>query len=255
MRFHLLGLIMLAAASCGVRNVNYYYFPAVSVSAKIAQDSAMVTYLKPYRDSLAVFTSGLVGKTDTGYFTERPSSNLGSLCADLVLRSADSVLFAKTGMRADLSVLNLGGLRTALPSGGITMGNMYEVMPFENSVVVVKLSGMAMDSLFRHVLKRGGDPISGLKLEVDEKQQYVAWLGARRFDSRRDYWVATSDYLAFGGDGFAMFIRPLDIVYTGITVRKALAEGIQHETTKWGVVQKRTERRIVYANEASVPKK
>jgi 2',3'-cyclic-nucleotide 2'-phosphodiesterase (5'-nucleotidase family) len=255
MRFHLLGLIMLAAASCGVRNVNYHYFPAVSVSAKIAQDSAMLSYLKPYRDSLTVFTSGLVGKTDTGYFAERPSSNLGSLCADLVLRTGDSVLFANTGMHADLSVLNLGGLRTALPSGSITMGNMYEVMPFENNVVVVKLSGMAMDSLFRHVLKRGGDPISGLKLEVDEKSNYTAILGERRFDSRRDYWVATSDYLALGGDGFAMFNKPLDIVYTGISVRRALTVGIQHETAKLGVVQKRTERRIVYANEAAVPKK
>jgi 2',3'-cyclic-nucleotide 2'-phosphodiesterase (5'-nucleotidase family) len=132
---------------------------------------------------------------------------------------------------------------------------MYEVMPFENNVVVVKLSGMAMDSLFRHVLKRGGDPISGLKLEVDEKLNYTAILGERRFDSRRDYWVATSDYLALGGDGFAMFNRPLDIMYTGISVRRALIIGIQQETAKLGVVQKRTERRIVYANEASVPKK
>ena len=255
MRMLFYGLLAIVAVSCGVRNLQYFYFPAVSVSNKIQRDSSMVNYLKPYKDSLTVFTAGYVGKTDTGYFTERPSSNLGSLCADLVLRTGDSVLFDRTGVHADLSVLNLGGLRTALPSGSITMGNMYEVMPFENNVVVVKLSGMAMDSLFRHVLKRGGDPISGLKLEVDEKSNYTAILGERRFDRRRDYWVATSDYLALGGDGFAMFNRPLDIMYTGISVRRALIIGIQQETAKLGVVQKRTERRIVYANEASVPKK
>jgi len=129
------------------------------------------------------------------------------------------------------------------------------VIPFENSVVLLKLSGGAMDSLFRHIIRRGGEPISGLKLEVDEKLQYTAWLGQRRFDSRRDYWVATSDYLAFGGDGFTMFKSPMQIVYLKKTVRDVLIDGVQSETRRYGVVQKRTERRIVYANEAGVPKK
>jgi 2',3'-cyclic-nucleotide 2'-phosphodiesterase (5'-nucleotidase family) len=250
-----LGLITVLCVSCGVRNFQYYYFPAVSVSNQLQRDSSMVNYLKPYKDSLKVFTAGNVGKTDTGYFTERPSCNLGNLCADLVLRTADSVLFSKTKMHADMAVLNLGGLRTALPNGLITMGNMYEVMPFENNVVVVKVHGSAMDSLFRHIIQRGGEPVSGLKLEVDEKQQYIAWIGGKRFDSRRDYWVATSDYLALGGDAYTMFKSSGEIVYTRISVRNALAGGIWYETVRYGVVQRRTERRVVYANEASVPKK
>ena len=151
--------------------------------------------------------------------------------------------------------MNVGGLRTALPNGEITMGNMYEVMPFENSVVVVKLNGSSMDSLFKHIIRRGGEPVSGLKLEIDEKQLYTAWLGQRRFDSRRDYWVATSDYLAFGGDGFNMLKSPMQIVFFKRTLRDVLIEGVQNETKRFGVVQKRAERRIVYANEAGVPKK
>ncbi len=215
----------------------------------------MAAFIAPYKDSLKTFTAGIVGKTDTGYFPERPSGNLGNLCSDLVFVFADSCLKSQVGFGLDAAVLNLGGLRTALPKGEINVGNMYEVMPFENSVVVLKLNGSMMDSLFKHIVRRGGEPVSGLKLEVNEKLQYSAWLGQRRFDSRRDYWVATSDYLAFGGDGFYMFKSPMQIIYLKKTVRDVLIGGVQSETRLYGAVRKRTERRIVYANEAGIPKK
>jgi len=254
LRTSLLLLVSVLGVSCGPRGF-VYNVRTLPVSSNTAKDSAMLAFIAPYKDSLKTFTAGIVGKTDTGYFPERPSSNLSNLCADLVFGFADSCLKSQTAFPLDIAVLNMGGLRTALPNGEITMGNMYEVIPFENSVVLLKLSGGAMDSLFRHIIRRGGEPISGLKLEVDEKLQYTAWLGQRRFDSRRDYWVATSDYLAFGGDGFTMFKSPMQIVYLKKTVRDVLIDGVQSETRRYGVVQKRTERRIVYANEAGVPKK
>lgn len=254
LRVTLLLVISVLGASCGQRNFVYKVL-TLPVSSHTAKDSAMVAFIAPYKDSLRNFTEGIVGKTDTGYFPERPCSNLSNLCADLVFFFADSCLKAQSGISLDAAVLNLGGLRTALPNGEITMGNMYEVMPFENSVVVLKLNGGVMDSLFRHIIRRGGEPVSGLKLEVDEKMQYKAWLGQRRFDSRRDYWVATSDYLAFGGDGFSMFKSPMQIIYLKKTVRDVLIGGVRSETLRFGVVQKRTERRIVYVNAAGVPKK
>ena len=254
LRLPLLLAISVLGVSCGPRNF-VYQLRTLPVSSQTAKDSAMLSFIAPYKDSLKTFTAGIVGKTDTGYFPERPSSNLGNLSADLVFLFADSCLKSQTGFSLDVAVLNMGGLRTALPKGEITMGNMYEVMPFENSVVVLRLNGGDVDSLFRHIIRRGGEPVSGLKLEVDEKQKYTAWMGQRRFDSRRDYWVATSDYLAFGGDGFSMFKSPMQIIYLKKTVRDVLIGGVQSETRRFGVVQKRTERRIVYANEAGIPKK
>jgi len=254
LRLSLLLAISILGVSCGPKNF-VYQMRTLPVSFNTAKDSAMLAFIAPYKDSLKAFTAGIVGRTDTGYFPERPSSNLSNLCADLVFGFADSCLKSQSGFPVDMAVLNMGGLRTALPKNEITMGNMYEVMPFENSVVLLKLSGSAVDSLFRHIIRRGGEPVSGLKLEVDEKQKYTAWLGQRRFDSRRDYWVATSDYLAFGGDGFSMFKSPMQIIYLKRTVRDVLIGGVQSETRRFGMVLKRTERRIVYANEAGVPKK
>ena len=254
LRVSLLFIISALGVSCGPGKF-VYKVENLKVSSATAKDSSMASFIAPYKDSLKIFTSGIVGRTDTGYFPERPSSNLGNLCADLVFRFSDSILAAQLGFKLDMAVLNTGGLRTALPNGEITIGNMYEIMPFENSVVVVKLNGSAMDSLFRHIIRRGGEPISGVKLEIEENQQFTAWLGQRRFDSRRDYWVATSDYIAFGGDGFNMLKNPMQIVYHKKTLRGVLIEGVQSETQQYGVVQKRTERRIVYANEAGVPKK
>jgi len=255
LRVSILFLISVLGVSCAPYWISGGSGVNLTIKSSVPKDSSMMAFIAPYKDSLKTFIAGIVGKTDTGYFPERPCSNLSNLSADLVFGFADSCLKIQTGFSLDLAVLNMGGLRMALPNGEITMGNMFEVMPFENSVVVLKLSGSSMDSLLRHIIRRGGEPVSGLKLEVDEKQQYSAWLGQRRFDSRRDYWVATSDYLTFGGDGFAMFKNPIQILYLKKTVRDVLIRGVQSETQQYGVVQKRTERRIVYANEAGVPKK
>lgn len=250
-------LLMLSvlALSCGVKNLHYKALWPLNTAADIRPDSTMSRFLKPYRDTLLQFTTTVVGKTDTGYFPERPSGNLGNLCADLTFSYADSLLKKRIGLPLDAAVINLGGLRTALPSGSITVGNLYEVMPFENTEVLLKISGGAMDSLLRHIVKRGGEPVSGLKIEVNEKQEFIAWIGNSRFDSRRDYWIATSDYLMNGGDGYNMFRGALEMIATEKTMRGIFTEGIRAETAKYGVVRKRTERRIVYANEAAVPKK
>lgn len=250
----LLSFVLLVMA-CRPARVVVSHAANIPVDSLLADDQASTGFLKPWKDSLGGFISIVVGRTDTAFYPARPSGNLDNLCADLMLRYGDSAGRALNGLPVHFALLNNGGLRNPLPSGEIRLGDLFELMPFENEAVLLKINGQAADSLFRHIIRRGGEPVAGLKLEVDEKQAYRALIGGEPFDSRRDYWLVTSDYLAQGGDGFFMLRNAMQRIALKCTVRDVLRQGIQSETRQYGVVRRRNENRIIYVNAAGVPQK
>lgn len=247
--------VSLLAVSCRTANIFVTGIQSMRTDSSLSADPGAGVFLKPWKDSLGGFVSQVIGRTDTAYYAERPSGNLDNLCADLMLRFGDSACMALNGYAAHFSLLNNGGLRNPLPAGEIRLGHLFELMPFENEAVLLKISGQTADSVFSHVAKRGGEPVSGLRLEVSEIGTVTAWVRGARFDSRREYWVVTSDYLAQGGDGFGMLRSALQRVELKRTVRDVFVDGIRAETREFGAVQRRNERRIVYANEANIPQK
>lgn len=247
--------ISVLAVSCRTANIFVTGIQGLRTDSSLAADQEAGVFLRPWKDSLGGFVSQVIGRTDTAFYAERPSGNLDNLCADLMLRFGDSACTALNGYVAHFALLNNGGLRNPLPAGEIRLGHMFELMPFENEAVLLKISGQTADSVFRHVANRGGEPVSGLRLEVLEDGTVTAWVRGARFDSRREYWVVTSDYLAQGGDGFGMLRSALQRVELKRTVRDVLTDGIRAETREHGAVKRRNERRIAYANAANIPQK
>jgi 2',3'-cyclic-nucleotide 2'-phosphodiesterase (5'-nucleotidase family) len=71
------------------------------------------------------------------------------------------------GKPVDVAITNNGGIRTSFPEGNITLGNVYEVMPFDNELVVITLSGETMKKVIDY-LAQWKDAQSGLKLVIDK---------------------------------------------------------------------------------------
>lgn len=95
---------------------------------------------------------------------------------------------------ADLGLVNRKGVRQSLPEGKITRASVYDVIPFENSVVVATLTGEDLLPVLNNPEAR----VSGMTLKGK------SWVDAKgaKLDPKRKYTVATTDYLYFGGDGF-----------------------------------------------------
>ena len=141
---------------------------------------------------------------------------------------ADSVL-AATG--ADMAFMNSFGIRGQILKGDVTLRDIYTVMPFDNTLYTMTLTGEQIRRIVEQglTLANGILQVSGLRVEYSPSAPPGARVrslacGGRGLDPRGSYKVATNSFLAKGGDSYATFLEGRDVKDTGILDRDALAE-------------------------------
>ena len=150
-----------------------------------------------------------------------PETKLGNLVADLSLEIANKLYNPTDNHNIDFCLLNNGGLRTSLPKGEITRGKIFELMPFENELVVVTITKPNLVTLIEYLKSVGGQPISGgltIKSESGIADVVADWSNYRSIK------ILTSDYLANGGDNMNFFLNPIKIEPIGIKLRDAIIQ-------------------------------
>ncbi len=142
--------------------------------------------------------------------------------------------------KADIAFQNGGGLRTSIPAGDITMGNLYEVMPFDNTLVTMDLTGEQVLAVLNHGInnaKLGTVQFSGLQVMVDSNNPFGSQVIEVRLNDgsflepSATYRIVTNDFMAAGGDEYFMLKQGKNITDTFIPVRDALAEAIRKAGT------------------------
>ena len=148
--------------------ISYIPTPNISVDSSIAENAEIANFVKPYSDSLNHTLSTTLAKIDSPFYNTFYTGNLGRLVADYMLLTATQYSMKNIGIPCHFAVANNGGLRTGLFPGSVTMRNVFEVMPFDNELVILQLSGGATDSLLRYIAQLTGTPVSGLLLEFEK---------------------------------------------------------------------------------------
>lgn len=127
------------------------------------------------------------------------SSAAGNLVADSLREHA----------RADVGIMNRGGVRTDLAAGKLTRRDLYEFLPFDNDVTVVSIEGAVLHELFRRAIEgksHSGIEVSGVVLRARRGAEGNAFLGATiggaELDKRKTYRVAMHSFMADGGDAY-----------------------------------------------------
>ncbi|MHB1653644.1 MAG: 5'-nucleotidase C-terminal domain-containing protein [Desulfitobacteriaceae bacterium] len=117
---------------------------------------------------------------------------------------------------ADFGFANNGGLRIDVPQGDITIGEMYQLMPFDNTVVTMKMTGSQIQTVLEQAVQDGGKGIqvAGLSFTYDPTRPAMQRvINMKKSDgaliaSNQTYLVATNNFMGTGGDGFKGFIDP-----------------------------------------------
>ena len=94
------------------------------------------------------------------------------------------------------SIVNNGGLRTSLPKGKITVGDVFELMPFENELVLLSLTGSQVSELADYIASRGGEGVSGISFGMLSGRAEGIKIQNRPLEPDSTYWMVTSDYIA-----------------------------------------------------------
>jgi 2',3'-cyclic-nucleotide 2'-phosphodiesterase (5'-nucleotidase family) len=164
-------------------------------------DSATHYYIAPYKAKLDSQMNAVVGVTQTTLVKERPEGTLCNLMADAAVWYAANHYRKKI----DLCIMNYGGVRIpSIQAGTITVGKLYELMPFDNQLEVLELSGQTVKELLDFVAANGGWPAAGITMTIENGKATNILIGGEPLQIEKTYILITTDYLANGGDNASM---------------------------------------------------
>jgi 2',3'-cyclic-nucleotide 2'-phosphodiesterase (5'-nucleotidase family) len=221
--------MLLLSACCTVvpYQVHSSRFATPGSDGMVAQDSAVLATVEPYREKMEAEMNQILVESVSPLEKGQPESKLGNMVADACFTEAAIKMEQQHSGAIDFCVLNNGGLRSSLPQGKITLKNVYELMPFENELVVITLNGTSTESLLKYISSKGGIPVSNLKLSLSDSALVNVQTGNGLFTKTRNYRILTSDYLSNGGDDMNMFADRVAAEPVGIKVRDAIKQYLQ----------------------------
>ncbi|MCE7060031.1 5'-nucleotidase C-terminal domain-containing protein [Dyadobacter sp. CY343] len=211
-----------------------------SIDQQVGEDSAAVQYYSPYKEKMQAEMSRVIGQTEEELTKpSEPETLLGNFFADAIL---------KEGLKKDPSIQftlsTKGGLRTTFPKGDITVSKVFELMPFENELVVLKMKGENVQQLIDFIARKEGEPVSGMQMKIRDKKAFDVTIAGQPFDINKTYTLLTYDYLADGGDQLSFLKNTLERKDLGQRVREAILENINDLTREGKKIKAQLDGRI-----------
>jgi 2',3'-cyclic-nucleotide 2'-phosphodiesterase (5'-nucleotidase family) len=168
-----------------------------------------------------------IGQTEINLLrSPKGESTMNNLICDIMLWRTST----------DFAFINFSDIYADLPAGQVTNLDLYKLIPFDRTLVIVEMNGRFLQELMEYNISgvRQGIAIAGGKVECDRTRPNFHRLnyfqvGQYPCYPQKDYRVVTTDYLVKGNAGFAMLttIEPVKVQYTGILLRDAVRDYIQ----------------------------
>ncbi len=194
---------------------------------EVTPDSAMAARVLEWNAEVAPIAAMHVGENAKPLRRNRGGQNdVGCLVSDAI-RAASG---------ADIALQNTGGLRADLDAGEITKGSVYEVMPFDNQIFLVDLTGAEVRLAIEQALRRNrATQVSGIRYVYDSSRpalDQVTTITDERgvpLDPAKTYRVAMNDFMATGGDSYDALAGGKNRVNTQRLIRDALEVYIKQQ--------------------------
>jgi 2',3'-cyclic-nucleotide 2'-phosphodiesterase (5'-nucleotidase family) len=231
-------LLLIIAGSCKFSD---NYIPTriegtqLEITPAIKANDSIEKFIQPYKvnidkemEQVLAYLPYNLTKTDGELNTA-----IGNLMADALMELSNPIFENRTGDKIDIVLLNFGGIRSSIPKGDITTRTAFQVMPFENEVVVATLKGEAVREMIHYLIDSGSaHPVAGieLQLEKDNSIRKVLIQGEPLQDDKT-YHVATNDYLLQGGDNMVFFSRAQKVTNLDYKIRNLLIDYFKQEDT------------------------
>ncbi|MEO6229961.1 MAG: 5'-nucleotidase C-terminal domain-containing protein [Ferruginibacter sp.] len=171
------------------------------ITPKQTTNSSLDSLLKPYADSVNKTMNDVVAIAGMNLEKKQPEGTLNNVLADAMLFVAKE----KYNTAIDASFVNYGGIRlNTIAAGNVTRGKIFEVAPFDNIIVLLKMKGELLQQFLDHIATRGGWPCAGVAFQIKNKRANNVLIGGMAIESNKEYTIALLDYVANGGDDCVM---------------------------------------------------
>ena len=213
---------------------------AIDASVDSLADKSYLAYLEPIKSNIDAEMDVVIGRSAQTMMSNAPESLLSNLSSDIYLSAASKIL----NEEVDIAIVNLGGIRTQVPEGDIAVRKIFELMPFENELVVLWLRGDKLFDLLQYFAQIGGQGVSGLKMTIENKKAVDISIGNKALDVTKLYSIATNDYLAGGNDKMVELAEAEKKQFLGVKIRDVLMDYIKNETKNGRMIQSKLDNRI-----------
>ena len=209
-------------------------------------DSSVIKTISPYKTEMDKTMNEVLVVSKQPILKGVPESSLGDFVSDLILKKTNDKYKPQDNQPALICLLNNGSFRGQLPKGNITRGNAYELMPFENSIVVLTLTGANTKHLFEYLIDNKGEPFAGATVKSKNGKISELKINGTDFDQNKNYKITTSDYLAAGGDKFDFFKNPVKTDTLNYKIRDAIIDYMIEKNKKGDTLNVSIDGRIQY---------
>jgi 2',3'-cyclic-nucleotide 2'-phosphodiesterase (5'-nucleotidase family) len=218
-------------------NSRYY-----AVGKETKTDSSYIQFLAPYKQRMDSTMQIVIGQADTMLIKAQPECTLGNFIADAMLQAAK-----RSNSSVVAAVANQGGIRLPyINAGKITIGKMYELMPFDNALTIVEVPGNILVQWCHHMAAMRGWPVSGINYSIKNGMAIDIYINNKAVDENAIYLIATNDYLATGGDKCS-FLTTLKAMPVNLFIRDILIDYVKQLNKANQPLHPYIEKRVCYA--------
>jgi len=192
---------------------------AIAANPNVKPDAEIAKLVEERRAEGQKFTSRIVGRTTEPLSNAREETGFGNLIADAFVDYG-----RQQGWKTDVAFYNMAGVRASFPAGQLTYGQLYEALPFSNTIVTLDLAGGDLRAIIDRAVCVSGRlhmaaVVVSFKFEGGTPNCVrTITVGGQPLDPARIYHVATIDYLLLGGDGHTGFAKGTNVMYGDIEV-------------------------------------
>ena len=229
-------LVFLSGVSCNnIYQTQSLQHQSYRVSDSIPNNGSLQLLLQPYHIQVNKTMNMVIGTADQTLERKQPEGTLGNFMVDAFF----SMAAEKFNTKVDVAFVNSGGIRlTQLPAGNVTRGKIFELMPFDNLLVLQELPGTVLQQFLDLTASSGGWSVAGMTMQIKNlpggkagKKAVNVMIAGKPLDPNTIYTSANSNYLANGGDNADM-LRNIPQISNGYLVRDALFDYIKKQGNK-----------------------
>ena len=205
--------------------IDGYLIPVDSKKYKAKEETSKL--IAEYRKQYPELSEVIASMKEPSMRLYNNESTIGNLLTDIMRKAANS----------DIAFLNSGAIRADLNAGRVTLEQLINVYPFPDTLSIVELTGAEIRKLIEYslTLPYGIGQISGLKIEFDSSKPAMqrlieVYVGDLALIDSKTYTIATSKYLAKGGDGYSIFTEG-NLIDDSQSMPEALYKGFKELST------------------------
>lgn len=191
-------------------------------------DREAMTIMERYKPAVDSVMAPVLGESLVGMSAGRPESLLSNWAADVMVEYSDFL----DGKRADLGLVNVGGLRNNLPQGTVRRGNIILISPFDNRLAIVQLKGSDLTALMQDIAAVHGEGVSHeVRMTITSDGKLLdATISGQPIDPERTYRIATLDYLAEGNDKLYSLKKAIRVDVSDLFTRDCMMKYVREHS-------------------------